>query len=73
MNFITRFLEQLRYEHSKKYRSSNERETDLFVVERGYGHQLLAFVEYHDKRFKPYTEKDGLTAEELKEILRARQ
>ncbi len=70
MDPISRFFDQLSYERDKEYQTNDERKTDLLVVERGYGPQLLRYVRFHDKRYKHYAEEDGLTAKELKTLLR---
>lgn len=50
------------------HRQRDERETDLLVIERGFGPQLLAFVEYIDK--KGYYCGDGsLSMRALRKIL----
>lgn len=46
-----------------------ERNTDKEVLRRGYGENLLEFIKYHDKHYKKYNSKDGLTQKELKKIL----
>ncbi len=51
------------------YQTYDERKTDIVVVQRGFGKQLLSFVKWANKRREKYTEEDGLTAKELKEIL----
>jgi len=54
----------------KKCATEYERDVDRLVVERGYGPYLLAFVEYPNKRRKKYKKKDGLTARELRKMLK---
>jgi hypothetical protein len=54
----------------QKYDTKIERATDLLVVERGFGEQLLAFIKYAERWREKYTEKDGLTRKELEELLK---
>ncbi len=68
-NFLGTIISGVMYRISSKYRTRDERETDLLVVERGFGKQLLAFLKYNDKYYYAYTESDGLTVKELKKIL----
>jgi hypothetical protein len=47
-----------------------ERATDMQVIKRGYGKQLLAFIQYHNKIYKKYKKADGLTEKEIIKILK---
>ena len=56
---------------SKRYKTLDERNTDLHAIIRGFGPQLLAFLEYsHEKGLDHYKE-DGLSIREVKAILSA--
>jgi hypothetical protein len=46
-----------------------ERRIDSEVIRKGYGNELLAFQQYHDRHYEPYDQTDGLTAKEIKEAL----
>lgn len=46
----------------------NEREIDLMVIELGYIEGLIAFHEWHNRKYKKYTKKDGLTLKEIEKI-----
>lgn len=56
---------------SKRYKTLDERNTDLQVIIRGYGGQLLSFLEYSDKKDFPHYKEDGLSIREVKQILSA--
>ena len=56
-------------ENDPDYERYDERATDMLVIERGFGSQLLAFVQYHNKRRKKYKKEDGLTEKEIKSVL----
>ena len=47
-----------------------ERETDLLVIEKGLGPDLLQFHIEHNKKFKSYKADEGLTKKEIKKILK---
>ncbi len=72
MDDASRFLDDLAYEFNEEYQTNDERKTDLLVIKRGYGIQLLKFFKFYNKRYKPYTKEDGLTKREIKEILKQR-
>ena len=59
----------LAYRISKRYKTLDERNTDLQVIIRGYGPQLLAFLEYSEKEGFPHYKEDGLSTREVKSIL----
>jgi hypothetical protein len=52
--------------------TKEERETDLFVIERGLGFDLLQFHKEHNKIYKSYKADEGLTKKEIIAILKAR-
>ena len=70
MNFIVRFFDGLLYQLCSWYETYDERKTDLLVIKRGYGEQLLAFSKFANEEYEEYTAEDGLTAEEIEKILR---
>jgi hypothetical protein len=60
----------LAYRMSKRYKTLDERNTDLEVLLRGYGEDLLAFLEYSEKEGYPHYKEDGLSIRELKILLK---
>ena len=69
------FLEALfswLYERIPMLETRMERRIDLAVIRKGYGNELLAFQQYHDRHYEPYDQTDGLTAKEIKEALQHR-
>lgn len=69
MNPVNRWLNRNVYHRCYGYVTSDERKTDMLVVERGAGEKLLAFLKFHDKHFKEYKHDEGLTVTELQQIL----
>jgi hypothetical protein len=57
------------YRLSKRYRILDERNTDVLTILRGYGPQLLAFLEYSEKKEFPRYKEDGLSMREIRKIL----
>jgi hypothetical protein len=51
---------------SKSARANDERSADERVIAKGYGLDLLAFQEYHDREYEPYGQDDGLTLDEIR-------
>lgn len=70
MNFMLFAIDRTLYDLWQWYQTRDERQTDLLVVNRGLGLELLSFVEYANKRRANYTKRDGLTATELRKLLR---
>jgi hypothetical protein len=63
------FLETLLswlYERIPSLETRMERRIDSAVIRKGYANELLAFQLYHDQRYEPYDQTDGLTVEEIK-------
>jgi len=58
---------------SKRYNILDERNTDLQVIIRGFGPQLLAFLEYSQEKELDHYKEDGLSIREVKAILSAGQ
>ncbi|MBI4170961.1 MAG: hypothetical protein HY514_04650 [Candidatus Aenigmarchaeota archaeon] len=54
---------------SKRYRTLDERDTDLRVILRGYGRQLLALLQYAERKGDTYHKDDGLSAREVEKLL----
>jgi predicted SprT family Zn-dependent metalloprotease len=50
-------------------KQEDERLIDMEVIKLGYGENLLAFHKWHNKKYKRYTKKDGLTASQIERIL----
>jgi hypothetical protein len=70
------FLEALfswLYERIPRLETRMERRIDSAVIRKGYGNELLAFQQYHDRFYEPYDQKDGLTVKEIKEALQHSQ
>ena len=66
------WFEQFIYDHNLHYRKLIERNTDLDTIIRGYGKELLAYVEWHFaqiKRENLISEYEGITLIELQKIL----
>lgn len=61
--------DRLAYVISRKYKTLDERNTDLNVIIRGYGPQLLAFLEYSEEKEFSHYKEDGLSIREVKTIL----
>jgi hypothetical protein len=59
-----------RYARSAAYRMRDERETDLRLIERGYGRQLLAFLSYAGRLGFRFTRQHGLIRAEIVSRLR---
>jgi hypothetical protein len=57
------------YKKFKRYKILDERNTDLEVILRGYGKQLLAFKEYAEHLGYPYFKEDGLSIREVKKLI----
>jgi hypothetical protein len=47
-----------------------ERRIDSAVIRKGYGKELLAFQQCHDRHYEPYDQTDGLTVKEIEEAIR---
>jgi hypothetical protein len=70
------FLEALfswLYERIPSLETRMERRIDSAVIRKGYGNELLAFQQYHDRYYEPYDQKDGLTVKEIQEALQHHQ
>ncbi len=63
------FWDKLAYKFSPSYRTLDERNTDLLVIIRGYGNQLLAFLKYAEEKEFPHYKEDGLSIREIESIL----
>jgi len=62
------WLDKMLYKFSWQYRMMDERDTDLHVILRGYGKELLKFMQYSERLYSRY-EEDGLSQIELKVLL----
>jgi len=58
------------YERIPSLETRMERRIDSAVIRKGYGKELLAFQQYHDRYYEPYGRTDGLTVKEIEEALR---
>ena len=57
------------YRLSKRYRTLDERNTDLEVILRGFGKDLLVFLEFSEKEGYPHYKEDGLSIREVKILI----
>lgn len=57
------------YKLSKRYRALDERNTDLIVILRGFGNQLLNFLKYAEEKGFPHYNEDGLSIREIEALL----
>ena len=69
MNIFFSWIDSKLYDLFSYYESWDERKTDILVLKRGLGKELLAFLKYADKRREKYNSSDGLTVEELEKII----
>ncbi len=63
------FRDILAYRLSKRYKTLDERNTDLEVILRGFGKDLLVFLEFSEKEGYPHYKEDGLSLRELKILI----
>jgi hypothetical protein len=63
------WLDGVLYRNFKRYMRLDERNTDVEAVLRGYGQQLLTFLEYAEKEGHPRYREDGLSIIELQKLL----
>ena len=70
MFFFSRILINFKMYTNKKYRSMVERGVDKLIIDKGCGEYLLAFMKYHDKKYKKYNKTDGLTKKEIQAYLK---
>ena len=68
LNIINRWINNNIYHPCHSYVIKDERNTDLLVVEKNAGKELLAFLKFHDKYHDESDE--GLTVIELEQILK---
>lgn len=68
-NWLTHEIDKFLYNSFEKYEIWDERRTDLLVVKKGLGHELLKFLNYVNQRRVGFNRKDGLTAGEVKKLL----
>jgi hypothetical protein len=64
-----RLVAFVRYNSSALYRTRDERQTDLEVIRRGCGGQLLAFMLYAQARGYEWQRNEGLTIPEVRSRL----
>ena len=65
-----RFADWLLYRISKQYEKLDERNADVLAVTRGFGPQLLEFLEYSEENLDlDHYEDEGLSILELKALL----
>jgi hypothetical protein len=61
--------DRLAYKISTRYKTLDERNTDLEVILRGYGKELFEFLIYSEKTGYDHYKEDGLSIRELKILL----
>lgn len=69
LSFKESLGDKIAYRISPRYKVLDERNTDLMVLIRGYGRQLLAFMKYSEEKGFPYYREDGLSVQELTILL----
>jgi hypothetical protein len=57
--------DMIAYRISKRYKTLDERNTDLEVILRGFGIELLAFLRYSEKLKLSHFREDGLSIREV--------
>jgi hypothetical protein len=65
--------DMLAYRISKRYKTLDERNTDLEVILRGFGKDLLVFLEFSEKEGYPHYKEDGLSIRELKILIQKKE
>jgi hypothetical protein len=65
--------DMLAYRISKRYKTLDERNTDLEVILRGFGKDLLVFLEFSEKEGYPHYKEDGLSIRELKILIQKQE
>jgi len=71
MNWLVSWLDGLLYDRCRLYRERGERKTDVEVINRGYGTQLLALSQYSEERGYQHVRENGLSVVEIQQILSA--
>ena len=67
---LERLYDWVAYAISERYRTLDERNTDLEIIKRGYGKQLLALLEYSENVLGiDYSPEKGLSPREVKVLL----
>lgn len=61
--------DRLAYKISRRYKTLDERNTDLEVILRSFGKELLIFLEYAERAGYPHYKEDGLSIREVKILL----
>ncbi|TSE04403.1 MULTISPECIES: hypothetical protein [Aquimarina] len=62
-------LDRVAYRIFKRYRTLDERNTDLQAIIRGYGSSVLLFMKYSENKGYNYYKEDGLSIREIEAIL----
>ncbi|MBI4173397.1 MAG: hypothetical protein HY519_01630 [Candidatus Aenigmarchaeota archaeon] len=65
-------MDRQAYRRSKRYRTLDERNTDLEVILRGYGKQLLEFMRYVKAKGYAYDIDHGLALKEVRLLISRR-
>lgn len=65
--------DRIAYKISPRYRRLTERNTDIETIMRGYGAQLLVFLQYCETKGFPHYLEDGLSIREVQQLLNVRQ
>jgi len=67
------FRHSIAYRISPRYKRLVERDTDMQTIMRGYGRQLIVFLQYCEAKGYPHYREDGLSIREVQQVLNARQ
>lgn len=68
-NFNDDVLEALITHEFCHFNEDDERAVDMQVIQLGFGRGLLEFHKHHNKKYKRYKKKDGLTVKEIERFL----
>ncbi len=68
-----RFRDWLAYRISRRYKTLDERNTDLQIILRGFSRELLIFLEYAGEKGFPHYKEDGLSLREVKTLLEGKR
>lgn len=63
------FVDSFLYKHSERFRILDERNTDLEVIFRGFGADLLQFLDYREMLGYSMDDYEGLTRREVKSLM----
>ena len=67
-----RFRDSIAYRISPRYKRLVERDTDVETIMRGYGRQLIVFLQYCEGKGCPHYREDGLSIREVQQVVNYR-